>query len=110
VVEWDAEEVKEGGLNTFTHMLPGRLKPARITLKNGIGKNKLLDWYVDSMNQKFTRKTVTISILDSYRKPIQTWNIKEACPVKLTGPDLRSDSNTIAIQSLEFLCGEVTVS
>ena len=34
VVEWDAEEVKEGGLNSYTHMLPGRLKPARITLKN----------------------------------------------------------------------------
>ncbi len=110
VVEWDAEEIKEGGLNSYTHLLPGRLKPARVTLKNGIGKNKLLDWYIDSMNQKFTRKTVTISVLDSYRKPVQTWNINEACPVKLTGPELRSDSNTIAIQSLEFICGEVTIT
>ena len=110
VVEWETEEVKEGGLNTFTHVLPGRRKGARLTLKNGVGKSSLLQWYKDTMNEKFTRKPITITLLDSTQNTIQVWELKEAYPVKWTGPQLKTDANAIAIQSVEFACGEVVVS
>lgn len=109
VIEWEMEEVKEGGLNTYTHQLPGRRKSARLTLKNGIGEKNLLDWYVKGMSESFDRKSVEITLLDEKGIPIATWTVAKALPVKWTGPSLKPDDNTIAIQSLEFVAGEVTM-
>lgn len=110
LVEWDIEKIQEGGLNTFVHQLPGRRKPATVSLKNGVGKSDLLKWYMSTMSEQFERKTVTISLLDPMQNPVMVWHIENACPAKLTGPQLKSDANTIAIQTLELICGEITLS
>lgn len=39
-----------------------------------------------------------------------SWDLEGAYPSKWTGPQLQSDSKSVAVQSLEFACGEVTVS
>ena len=59
-IEWDVEEVKEGGLNTFVHQLPGRRRAGRVSLKNGVAKSSLVDWFIQAMKESFERKTVTI--------------------------------------------------
>jgi phage tail-like protein len=109
-VEWEIEEVKEGGLNVFTHQLPGRRKGSRVTLKNGVGKSSLVDWYIKTMSETFKRSSMTINLLDSQMKTIMTWQIEDVVPIKWTGPDLKSSESTIAIQTLELAGGEVTVS
>ncbi len=108
-IEWEVEEVKEGGLNTYTHQLPGRRKAARITFKNGVGKSKLLEWYMNTMSEKITRKPVTITLLDSKHNPVLVWDIQNAYPLKWGGPVLKTDTNAIAIQTLDLGCGEITV-
>ena len=110
VIEWEVEEVKEGGLNTFTHQLPGRRKGAKITLKNGVGVTELFNWYKDSMGEKFVRKNITVSLLNSMKEKVMIWDLKDAYPTKWTGPQLKTSDNSIAIQTLEFACGEVSVS
>lgn len=111
-VEWEVEEVKEGGLNSYVHQLPGRRKATRITLKNGVGKDDLARWYIEGLtkgvNKKY-RKEIKITLLDSKYAPIMAWHIKDAYPVKWTGPQLKTDSNAIAMQSLELVCGEISV-
>jgi phage tail-like protein len=110
VLEWDVEEVKEGGLNTYVHQLPGRRKSAKITLKNGIGvTNLLLAWYTQSLHESISRRRVTISLLNSLHIPVMIWNIEQAWPVKWTGPQLKTDENTVAIQTFELTCGEITI-
>jgi phage tail-like protein len=52
---------------------------------------------------------VTIILLDSLSNPVITWHMESAYPVKWEGPQLRSDSNAIAIQTLDLACGEITV-
>jgi phage tail-like protein len=108
-IEWDAEEVKEGGLNTFIHQLPGRRKSAHLSLKNGVGRSQLLEWYIQAMGGKITRRPVTITLLGANFAAVLTWNIQDAYPVKWTGPQLKTDANTIAIQSLDLACGEITI-
>jgi phage tail-like protein len=111
VIEWDVEEVKEGGLNTYVHQLPGRRKSARITLKNGVGKAKFfLPWYTGNLQESFTRHRVTITLLDSLHVPIMVVNVEQAWFVKWTGPQLKSDENTVAIQTLELSCGEIVMA
>lgn len=110
VMEWDTEEVMEGGLNTYVHLLPTRRKPSRITLKNGVGASPLFRWYVNNITgDKFERKKITVSLLNSQLQPVMTWHVEAAYPVKWSGPQLNTGENAIAIQTLEFACGEVTV-
>jgi phage tail-like protein len=109
-IEWEVEEVKEGGNNTYIHQLPGRRKATRLTLKNGVGTSKLIEWYMAAMNQEFSRKNVTIKMLDAQLKPVMSWHFTQAYPVKWSGPSLKASENSIAIQSLEMACAEVTIS
>jgi phage tail-like protein len=112
VIEWEIEEVKEGGLNSYIHQLPGRRKAARFTLKNGLGTAVFTRWVIEALESKFTRKTVTISMLDSQLKPVMTWKISDAYPLKWTGPPLKTSDSSIAIQSVELACAglQITVS
>jgi phage tail-like protein len=108
-IELETEELREGGENTHTLFLLGQRKAARITLKHGVGKSELLAWYLDILNEKFSRKSLTIEMLSVDRKPVMSWDIADAIPVKWSGPQLQSDANSIAIQSLELACGKITV-
>lgn len=113
-IEWETDPVKEGGLNSYTHALLGRRKPATFTLKNGVGTGDLVSWYLDTMNATFAtsgtglRRTVSISLLDSMKNPVMTWNIENALPTKWSGPGLKSGENSVAIQTFQFSCGEIT--
>jgi phage tail-like protein len=109
-VEWEMEQIKEGGFNTGVHQVPGQRKASTISLKNGIGiVDKLLEWCINAMNEKFERKNVTVTMYDSYLKPLITWHMEGALPVRWKAPELKTDSNTIAIQTLELICETVTV-
>jgi phage tail-like protein len=114
VIEWETEPIKEGGLNTYTHQLLGRRKQATMTLKNGVGTSALISWYVATMAGVFTtpgmglRRTVTIVLLNSLKIPVMTWNIEDAMPVKWSGPQLKTGENSVAIQTLQLSCGEIT--
>ena len=110
VVEWEIERLKEGGNNTYIHQLPGQRKPANVVLKNGVGKSDLMDWYMEALGGSISRKTVTITLLNSEKESVMVWNVNEAFPTKWTGPKLASDSKTLAIQTLELACGEITAS
>lgn len=113
VVDWEYKEIKEGGLNTYVHRLPGRRKLSSIALKNGVGTSALMNWYIDTMDETFRRRQVTVKLLnakDKTQRPIMTWDIANAYPIKWSGPPLKSDDNTIAVQTLELACGSVTMT
>ena len=109
-IEWEVQEVKEGGLNNYIHQLPGRRKAAKITLKKGLIRDAILDWYSDVMGQRFRRmrKTVDITLYSALHRPIIKWSCAKAYPTKWTGPDLKTAENTVATHTLELACAEVT--
>lgn len=109
-IEWEVETVKEGGLNTYVHQLPGPRKQANLSLQNGIGLvSELKLWYYKAMNEEFSRRRVTITLLNSLLMPVMVCDIQEAFPVRWSMPQLQTDSNTAAIQTLELACGEITI-
>ena len=106
----ETEQVKEGGLNTFVHQLPGTFKPATITVKNGIGYlDNLNQWAVEMMKGTISRKKITVNMFNDEKKPYMVVTMKDAFPTKWTGPQLKSDSNLVAIHSIEFAGGEITL-
>lgn len=116
VVEWKMEPIREGGLNTRVHQLLGRRQETTLTLKNGVGTSPLIDWYLAIMAGDFNaqglglRRTVTIILLNSLKTPVMTWHIEDAMPKKWTGPQLKTNENSVAVQTLELVCGEITIT
>lgn len=110
-VDWETEPIKEGGLNTYIHQLPGRRKASKIVLKNGLATDALMVWYTSVMSEKFAgfKKMISITLLDSQHRPVMIWNVADAYPIKWSGPQLKTSDNTVAIQTLELACGEVTI-
>lgn len=110
IIELDTEQVKEGGLNSYVHTLPLAMKPSSITLKNGLAAlQSLNEWTADILQGTITRKSITVKMLDLKSEPYMTITLKDAFPKKWTGPQLRTDSNLAALQSIEFAGGELTV-
>lgn len=110
VIEWELEEVKEGGQNGYAHQLPGRRKSARLTLKNGVGNSELMEWFWQMLDEKIARKNLTVQLLATQdtNSVVMTLHIQNAYPVKWSGPTLKADDNSIAIQTVEFVCGQIT--
>ena len=101
--ETEFEEKREGGVNDYIHKLPKITKYPNITLKRGITDCDVLwKWHQDVVNGKVERKTVSIILMDSEGNEKWRWSFERAYPVKWAGPDLKADSNTIAVETLEL--------
>jgi phage tail-like protein len=84
--------------------IPGLRKYGNVTLKRGImaAENGFWEWWNTIKSGKVERRTVTISLLNEEHKPVISWEIQFAWPVKVEGPSLNAKGNEIAIETLEF--------
>ena len=87
-----------------TIKMPGIAKFGNITMKKGlIGNNKSFwDWYQQIQMNTIKRRTVTIRLLDETGNTAMEWQLINAWPTKITGTDLKSDGNEVAIETVEF--------
>ncbi len=112
-LEWDVETIQEGGLSSFVHQLPKGRKQAKLTLKRGLGDGReLLDWYLAALQGRFIRKDVTIHLIGFHRGKRHTafsWTAAGAYPTKWSGPQLQSSGKSVAIETLELACNEISV-
>jgi len=96
-----------------TRKQPGLKKFSNVTMKRGIAPaeagNGLFEWYNTIAAGAVTRRPVTVSLLNESRDPVMTWKIKEAWPVKLEGPGLKSTGTDVAIESVEFACEGIEI-
>jgi phage tail-like protein len=100
-VEIEVTPVEEGGVNTHVHKLPGRTKVSDITLKNGISStNDLWLWFKRVLGGEFDRKNVSIVMVNQKGEQKARWDYEKALPVKWTGPQLKAEQSTLAIQTL----------
>jgi phage tail-like protein len=102
-VEVEVQEWEEGGLNDYVHRLPGRVKYPLLVLKTGLTTSpELWKWYKKVLGGKLERKNVSVTLYDPRGERVQEWKFRNALPVKWTGPALKADENTVAIESLEL--------
>lgn len=102
-VETEVFEYQEGGVNDFVHRLPGRTKVTDITLKRGMTNSRdLWDWYAKTVNGKVERKDISIILLGQDGKQVMRWNIAKAYPIKWSGPTVKADDHSIAIEQLKL--------
>ncbi len=87
-----------------TVKMPGLQKTGNVTLKKGVfaKDNKFWDWYSQIKLNTIKRQTVTIKLLDQEGNPTMVWTLANAWPTKITGTDLKSDGNEVAVESIEI--------
>jgi len=112
-VEAQMIEYRHGNSPDFsTIKMPGIKKYGNITLKKGIFKsdNKFWDWFNKIKMNTIERQAVTISLLDEAGSATMVWTLKNAWPTKITGTDLKSDGNEVAVETLEIAHEGLTIA
>lgn len=105
-LEAQAIEYRHEDNPTFsTIKMPGIKKLGTITMKKGVfvKDNNFWDWYNQIKLNTIPRETVTIELLDESGNPTMTWTLQNAYPTTITGTDLKSDGNEVAIETLEIV-------
>jgi phage tail-like protein len=116
-METEVFEYQEGGVNDFTHKLPGRTRYGNVVLKHGfIPQNGFYKLYKNMEEQFLTRKQlsyylVTIELRSSNEadKTIMKWTLNDALPVKWVAPNLTASGASVAVESLEFAHHGITI-
>lgn len=98
-------EYRHGDSPNFSPMkMPGLVRVGHVTLRKGIfiGDATLWNWFNEIHLNTIARRTVVINLLDETGSPKRIWALNNAWPTKLSGADLRSDGNEVAVESLEI--------
>jgi len=111
-VEREVIEYRDGSSKEYSKLkMPGLTKFSNITLKRGSfdKDNDFYDWWSSIKLETVERRDVTISLLNEDHEPVVTWKVKNAWPSKVTPTDLKSDDNSVAIETLELVHEGLTV-
>ena len=113
--EVSTDDFEEGGHNDLTRRLPRRAKYTNLSLQRGYVRNsELFRWCMGMLNPTtITRRDVNISLMEMTQaqgggmeiNAVFTWVLRNAFPVKWTGPSLRVDASgaqAIAMERLEL--------
>jgi phage tail-like protein len=83
--------------------IPGRLKYTDVTLKRGItAEMDIWKWrdLVDKGDTEGARKNCSIFMLDREYSPVAQWDLVNAWPTKVSGPQLQADSSAYGIEEV----------
>ena len=64
--------------------------------------SKFRDWLSKITMNVISRRTVVITLLDETGAPKMAWTLHNAWPTKITGTDLKSEGNEVAVELLEL--------
>ena len=87
-------------------MIPGRLKWDQIKLKRGITDNMdIWDWrkMVEDGKMKDARMNGSVIMLSQDLAPVAQWDFENGWPMKVTGPELKADSNAFGVEELTIV-------
>lgn len=102
-VERELVEYKEGGTNDYVHKFPGRAKYSNITLKRGVAGDELWKWFSKGLlDGKIDRPNVSIVLFKADGSQAKRWDLRDPLPIKWSGPELKTDGNQVAIETIEF--------
>jgi phage tail-like protein len=107
VIEYRAGDNKQFS----TVKMPGVQKVGNVTLKKGVfaKDSTFFDWYSQIRINSIKRMTMVIRLLDENGNCTMEWTLLNAWPTKITGTDLKSDGNEVAVDTIEIAYESVTV-
>jgi phage tail-like protein len=105
-------EIREGGVNTHTHKLPGRVTYGTLTLKKGVMfSSDMWTWFdTGSINYKVKRTSMTIVHYSNYIfLPARWYNVSDVYPVSWNVTDFDASSSSYSVDTLEVAFSTIKV-
>jgi len=112
-IESQPIEYRAGNSPNFSvQKMPGIKKFSDVTMKKGVfkGDNKFWDWLNEIKMNTVKRIPVTISLLDEEGAPTMVWTLTNAWPTKITGTDLKSTGNEVAVETIVIAHEGLTIA
>jgi phage tail-like protein len=103
-VESQVIEYRAGNSPVFAPIkMPGLQKVGNVTMKKGIFVTdlKLWTWFNTIKMNTIARSTIVVNLMDEVGGTRMSWTLNNAFPTKLSGTDLKSDGNEVAVESIE---------
>jgi phage tail-like protein len=102
--ELQTEEVKQGGENRYSQVLPTHAKYTDLVLKRGLIVNSaVVKWCKDAIENLIIMPiTVTVTLLNEKNQPLLTYNLVNAWPRKWSVSDLNAQESRIVLETLEL--------
>lgn len=103
-VESQVIEYRAGNSPVFAPIkMPGLQKVGNVTMKKGIFVTdlKLWTWFNTIKMNTIARSTIVVNLMDETGGTRMSWTLNNAFPTKLSGTDLKSDGNEVAVESIE---------
>ena len=72
--------------------------------------NQLWKWFHQIKSDTVQRMPITITLCDESGNPTMVWTLANAWPTKITAPDMNSDANEVAIETLEIAHEGITIA
>lgn len=104
-VEAQIIEYRHGDNKEFSAIkMPGLKKVGNVTMKKGIfvKDNKFFEWFKKINMNTIERTVITIMLLDETGTATMSWKLNQAWPTKITGTDLKSNGNEVAVESIDI--------
>lgn len=92
--------------------MPGIGKVGNVTMRKGtfVNDNSFWTWYDEIKMNTIKRRTVVVNLLDESGAPKMVWTLNNAWPTKITGTDLKSEGNEVAVEAIELAFETLTVA
>lgn len=92
--------------------MPGLKKHSDVTMKKGVFKsdNKFWDWFNEIKMNTIKRKPVTITLIDETGAATMVWTLANAWPNRVSGTDLKSQGNEVAVETIVFSHEGLTIA
>jgi phage tail-like protein len=101
--EMEVQEYREGGLNTYVHRFPTRVRHPVLTFRRGIVDRAIWDWYDGILKGNFIRRIGSIAVLDAAGADmVVQWEFSGAFPSNWRGPDLNAGQSSVAVETFEL--------
>lgn len=102
--ELHLRHVQQGGDNTSSYWLPGTVAQNRIVLKRGLMTVTPLTLMFDQMLSAYTLhySTVVIVLCNQLNRPVCSWTLRQAIPVKWHTDPLDAQDSKVLINTLEL--------
>ena len=103
--ELEMEEYREGGANRSPHRFARHGSFRNVVCRRGLTTSMALwAWYDATLNQLEgpPRTNAVVILFDRAHRAQAGWMVMSAQPERLLGPDLRAESNEVAVETLEL--------
>jgi phage tail-like protein len=104
-IQADVVEFRDGSdPESHPRKMPGQLNYSNIVLKRGIvpSDNEFFAWINTIQLNVVERRDVVVQLLNHQHNPVMTWKIRNAFPVRYSGPVLSANTSEVAMEELEL--------